>query len=140
MAEENVTVIDAQADFEGKLRGKDALVRGRFKGEIELSGRLQLGEGSRVEATVKADAAEISGELKGDVKARSLILAEKARVQGTVNAKVLVVREGAWLSGSVAAGESEAAGKAPATPAPSRPIPAGIKGSDTIPPGEAKQG
>ena len=85
-------------------------------------------------------AAEISGELKGDVKARSLILAEKARVQGTVDAKVLVVREGAWLSGSVAAGESESAGKAAATPAPSRPIPAGNKGSDTIPPGEAKQG
>ena len=81
MAEENVTVIDAQADFEGKLRGKDALVRGRFKGEIEISGRLQLGEGSRVEATIKADAAEISGELKGDVKARSLIL-EKNRSQG----------------------------------------------------------
>ena len=78
MAEDNVTVIDAQADFEGKLRGKDALVRGRFKGEIELSGKLQLGEGSRVEATIKADAAEISGELKGDVKARSLILGSSA--------------------------------------------------------------
>jgi cytoskeletal protein CcmA (bactofilin family) len=140
MAEENVTVIDAQADVEGKLRGKDALVRGRFKGEIELSGQLQLGEGSRVEATIKVDTAEISGELKGDVTARSLILAEKARVQGTVDAKVLVVREGAWLSGSVAAGEAEAAGKPAATPAPSRPIPAGIKGSDTIPPGEAKEG
>jgi cytoskeletal protein CcmA (bactofilin family) len=139
MTEENLTVIDAQADFEGKLRGKDALVRGRFKGEIEISGRLQLGEGSRVEASIKADAAEISGELKGDVKARSLILAEKARVQGTVDAKVLVVREGAWLSGSVAAGESEGGGKPAATPALNRPIPAGAKGSDTIPPGEVKQ-
>ena len=107
MAEENITLIDAQTDVEGKLRGKDALVRGRFKGEIEVSGKLVLGEGSRVEATVVADAAEISGELKGDIKARSLVLAEKARVQGTVDAQVLVVREGAWLSGSVAAGESK---------------------------------
>jgi cytoskeletal protein CcmA (bactofilin family) len=138
MAEDNVTVIDAQADFEGKLRGKDALVRGRFKGEIELSGRLQLGEGSRVEATIKADAAEISGELKGDVKARSLILAEKARVQGTVDAQVLVVREGAWLSGSVAAGESETGGKPAGAPAPIRPAPSGPAGSDSKP-GEAKQ-
>ena len=88
MAEENITLIDAQTDVEGKLRGKDALVRGRFKGEIEVSGKLVLGEGSRVEATVVADAAEISGELKGDVKARSLVLAEKARVQGTVDAQV----------------------------------------------------
>ncbi len=139
MAEENVTVIDAQADVEGKLRGKDALVRGRFKGEIELSGRLQLGEGSRVEATIKADAAEISGELKGDVKARTLILAEKARVQGTVDAKVLVVREGAWLSGSVAAGKTESAGTPAAISPPSRPTPAGTAATDTRP-GEAKEG
>ena len=114
MAEDNVTVIDAQTDVEGKLRGKDALIRGRFKGEIEVSGRLVLGEGSKVEATVVADAAEISGELKGDVKAKNLVLAEKARVNGTVDAKVLVVREGAWLSGSVAAGQNQA---------PSRPSP-----------------
>lgn len=138
MAEENVTVIDAQTDVEGKLKGKDALVRGRFKGEIELSGRLVLGEGSKVEATIVADAAEISGELKGDVKARSLVLAEKARVQGTVDAKVLVVREGAWLGGSVAAGESEGASK-PATPAAPRP-PAPGPGGNPSPPGGAKQG
>ena len=137
MAEENVTVIDAQAEVEGKLRGKDALVRGRFKGEIELSGRLVLGEGSRVEATVVADAAEISGELKGDVKARSLVLAEKARVQGTVDAKVLVVREGAWLSGSVAAGETE---KATPASAPPKPAPPPRPSGDPPRPEGAKQG
>jgi cytoskeletal protein CcmA (bactofilin family) len=138
MAEDNVTVIDAQTDVEGKLRGKDALIRGRFKGEIEVSGRLVLGEGSRVEATVVADAAEISGELKGDVKARNLVLAEKARVQGTVDAQVLVVREGAWLSGSVAAGETQK--PKPAAPvAPAKPPSGGTSGGAPGG-GEAKQG
>jgi cytoskeletal protein CcmA (bactofilin family) len=136
MAEDNVTMIDAQTDVEGKLHGKDALIRGRFRGEIEVSGRLVLGEGSRVEATVVADAAEISGELKGDVKARSVVLAEKARVQGTVDAQVLVVREGAWLSGSVAAGEAER--PKPAAPAtPPKPAPASGGAPDG---GEAKRG
>ncbi len=105
MADEKATVIDAQAEFEGKLKGKDAVVQGRFKGEIALSGRLVLSEGAKVEASVTADALEVAGELKGDVRARSLTLAEKARVQGTVEARVLVVREGAWLNGSVSAGE-----------------------------------
>ncbi len=105
MADEKATLIDAQADFEGKLKGKDAVVQGRFKGEISLSGRLVLSEGAKVEASVTADALEVAGELKGDVRARSLTLAEKARVQGTVEARVLVVREGAWLNGSVSAGE-----------------------------------
>ena len=137
MADDNTTLIDAQTDVEGKLRGKDALVRGKFRGEIEVSGRLVLGEGSKVEATVVADAAEISGELKGDVKARSLVLAEKARVQGTVDAQVLVVREGAWLSGSVAAGESEKPKPAPAPAAkPAAPPTPGPGGGG----GEAKQG
>lgn len=136
MADDNMTMIDAQTDVEGKLRGKDALVRGRFRGEIEVSGTLVLGEGSRVEATVIADAAEISGELKGDVKARSLVLAEKARVQGTVDAQVLVVREGAWLSGAVAAGEPEKAKPAsPPTPAKPGPAPGATPGG-----GEVKRG
>ena len=54
------------------------------------------------------------------MRARSVTLAEKARVQGTVDARVLVVKEGAWLSGSVAAGE----GASKASPAPARPAPA----------------
>jgi cytoskeletal protein CcmA (bactofilin family) len=114
MADERATIIDAQADVEGQLKGKDAVVHGRFRGEIALSGRLVLGEGAKVEATVAADQAEIAGELKGDVRARSVVLAEKARVQGTIDARVLVVREGAWISGSVSAGE--AAAKASAAP------------------------
>lgn len=110
MADEKATIIDAQADVEGKLKGKDAVVLGRFKGEVAVSGRFVVGEGSRVEATVVADAVEVSGELRGDVKARSLVLGEKARVQGTVEARVLIVREGAWLNGSVSAGEPAKAG------------------------------
>jgi cytoskeletal protein CcmA (bactofilin family) len=117
MADEKLTVVDAQADFEGKLKGKDAVVHGRFRGEIALSGRLVLGEGARVEAVVSADAVEVAGELKGDLRARSVTLAEKARVQGTVDARVLVVREGAWLSGAVAAGEGASKPAAPPPPA-----------------------
>ena len=109
MADEKATVIDAQADIEGRMKGKDAVIHGRFKGELVLSGRLVIAEGSRIEAVVTADAVEIAGELKGDVHARALTLAEKARVQGTIDARVLVVREGAWLSGSVASGEQKAA-------------------------------
>jgi len=105
MADEKVTVIDAQADIEGKMKGKDAVIQGRFRGEIALAGRLVIADGAKVEAAVSADALEVAGELKGDVRVRSFTLAEKARVQGTVEARVLIVREGAWLNGSVSAGE-----------------------------------
>jgi len=98
------TLIDAQADVEGKLKGKDAHILGRFRGEAEVSGRLLLGEGSRVDARIAADAAEIAGEFKGEILARIVTLGEKARVEGSVNAQILIVREGAQLNGAVNAG------------------------------------
>lgn len=101
---DKTTLIDTAADVEGTLKGKDAQILGRFKGDVSLSGRVVIGEGSRVEAKVAADSAEIAGEFKGDVSARSVTLTEKARVQGSVEAQILVVREGAQLNGAVSSG------------------------------------
>ncbi len=116
---ETTTTIDTQADVEGTLRGKDAHVLGRFRGQIELTGRLVLGEGARVEARVVADVVEIAGDFKGDLKARSLTLLEKGRLDGTVDAQRLAVREGALLNGGVNAGERAAAERPVAAPRPS---------------------
>jgi cytoskeletal protein CcmA (bactofilin family) len=106
MEANNQTVIDADANVEGKLTGKDARILGKFKGEIALSGRLILGEGSRVEGKVVADAAEIAGTYRGDLSVRSLVLLDKGRAEGTLDAKTLAVREGAQLNGSVNAGQA----------------------------------
>jgi cytoskeletal protein CcmA (bactofilin family) len=110
------TVIDAQADVDGKLKGKDAQIVGRFRGELELSGRLVLAEGARVDAKVQADAVEIAGEFKGEIRARTVTLAEKARVEGNVDSQVLIVREGAQLDGAIATGKAKAPSPAPAVP------------------------
>ncbi len=119
MADDKPTLIDGQADVEGRLKGKDAHILGRFKGEVEVSGRLFLGEGARVDAKVVADAAEIAGEFKGEIKARAVTLAEKAKVEGSVDAQVLVVKEGAQLNGAVTAGGA----KGKAAPATSPAVP-----------------
>ena len=113
------TLIDAQSTIEGKLTGKDARVLGRFKGEVELSGLLHVGESGRVEAKVKADAVEIAGQYDGELQARSLVLLEKARVNGTLDAQTIAVREGAQVNGTVNAGGK---GK-PVVPAVPRPAP-----------------
>jgi cytoskeletal protein CcmA (bactofilin family) len=106
------TVIDTQADIEGTLRGKDAQVLGRFRGQIDLTGRLVLGEGAKVDAKVTADTVEIAGEFKGELKARSLSVLEKGRVEGTIDAQRLAMREGALLNGSVNAGDGRPAPRA----------------------------
>jgi cytoskeletal protein CcmA (bactofilin family) len=116
MAEDKTTLVDAQAQFEGKLSGKDAAVHGRVRGEIALTGRLLIGEEGRVHASVAADAVDIAGQVEGDVRARTVTLRETARVKGRVEAQALVVREGAWLSGPVASGEAPK--REPPIPAP----------------------
>ncbi len=105
MESDKSTLIDSEADLQGRLQGKDARVLGLFRGEIELSGRLQIGEKARVEARVQVDSAEIAGEYRGELRARSLVLLEKARVTGTLVADTLAVRDGALLDATVNAGQ-----------------------------------
>ena len=112
MDTDKATLIDSHADIEGSLKGKDAHVLGRFQGTLELSGRFVVGEGARVEALVTADAAEIAGEFKGELKVRSVVLMEKARVDASLDTQNITIREGAQLNGKVSAGG------APRTPPP----------------------
>lgn len=100
---ENTTVIGKEAEFEGKLKASDARILGKFKGELSIAGRLEVGDGARVDAKVQADSAEIGGEYKGDLAVRSLVLLEKARVEGSLEAQSLAVRDGAQVNGSISA-------------------------------------
>ena len=102
------TLVDAQADIEGTLKGRDAQILGRFKGEVEVSGRLVLGQASRVEAKVRAQAVEVGGEFRGDIRAESVTLTETARFTGRLDAERLAMRDGASLDGEVGVGRGTA--------------------------------
>jgi len=104
MDSEKTTLIDAQAEVEGKLKGRDARILGRFRGEAALTGHLVMGEGARADATFKAESAELAGEFKGDLQADRVTLGERARFEGTIDAAKLVVREGAVMNARVSAG------------------------------------
>jgi cytoskeletal protein CcmA (bactofilin family) len=104
----SATVIDGLADIEGVLKGRDARILGTFKGEVDVSGQLVLGEASRVDATIKAGAAEVGGEFKGQIRAKNVTLTEKARVQGRIDAETLAVRDGARLDGEMNVGQGAA--------------------------------
>jgi cytoskeletal protein CcmA (bactofilin family) len=98
------TSVDGDAEFEGTLSGKDAQILGRFKGEILVTGKLVIGEGAKVDAKVTADTIEIAGAFRGELSTRALVLLDKARVDGSVQAKSLSVRDGALLNGAVNVG------------------------------------
>ncbi len=102
--DQSETLIDTESSFEGKLRGKNANILGRFKGEIELTGTLVTGERSSVDAKIKAGSVEIAGKLVGEVHADRILLIESSRVDATLDGAKLAVREGAQLNGGVTAG------------------------------------
>lgn len=130
--DDKVTLIDADTRFEGKLKGKDARILGRFKGEIELSGRLYTGEGSKVEATATVDSAEIAGQYDGEIRAKSVQLLEKAAITGKLQTSSLAVREGARINGGVDAGQGgDKSGDKGRTPEPQKPAGTGAGAGST---------
>jgi cytoskeletal protein CcmA (bactofilin family) len=104
--DDNGTILDSSATFEGKLVGSDITVRGRFKGDLIASGLLRIVEGSNIEANIKATRVEIGGNFQGEVLTESLELLEPGRASGTFRAKKLSVKEGAKLNGDLEVGDS----------------------------------
>jgi cytoskeletal protein CcmA (bactofilin family) len=99
MSDDKETFLDQNAVCDGKLEGSHITLRGRFKGELRVSGVLRVLGGSNVDATVTAGRVEIDGRFQGDIRADSLKVFEHGRATGTFRAKTLSVKEGAKLDG-----------------------------------------
>ncbi|MBN2369753.1 MAG: polymer-forming cytoskeletal protein [Vicinamibacteria bacterium] len=93
-------VLGEDATFTGRLEGRDVTILGRFKGTLQILGRVRIGRNARVEADVQAAMVEINGEFVGDVKTQSLVFGETARARGVFHAKRLGMKEGASVTGS----------------------------------------
>jgi len=108
----NTTQIDQQADFEGKLTGKDARILGRFRGEIQLSGRLTWATRRRSKPRSRPTWPRSVASSRARSACALLVLLEKARVEGSIDAQVLAVREGAQVNATVNAGQNTGAARA----------------------------
>jgi len=90
------------SEFEGKLVFEGAVrIDGRFKGEILSEGTLMLGEHAEFEGEIKVNQAVVSGEVNGNIHAKSrLELHAPARVTGNLVTSTLVVQEGVAFDGN----------------------------------------
>ncbi len=87
---------------EGKLTfEKTVRIDGSFKGEIESTGTLVVGEGAFVEADIKVDTAVITGEVKGTLEASSRVeLQAPAKLFGELKTPNLIIGEGTVFDGN----------------------------------------
>jgi cytoskeletal protein CcmA (bactofilin family) len=97
------SVLGSGVTIEGKLEGNgDVRIAGRFKGEIQIKGNLNIQKGAHITARINAEAITIEGELEGTVVASGQVtLAESGQLIGDLKAKTLAVAAGSRMRGNV---------------------------------------
>ena len=93
--------IDEGSEIEGKYTfSGTVMLNGKFRGEINTSDTLIVGEKGVVQATIRAGIVLVSGQVIGNVLAAERVeLRGRARVFGDVEAPVVVVEEGVLFEG-----------------------------------------
>ncbi len=90
------TTIDGNVSSEGDFR-----VDGQITGNINISGKLVIGQKGLVKGEVKCGSARISGRLEGTMIVDDLLnLEASARVEGDIFTIKLAIEPGAEFSGS----------------------------------------
>jgi cytoskeletal protein CcmA (bactofilin family) len=94
--------------IEGKIEGDaDIRIGGKFKGDIQIKGDLNIDKGAKVSAKVQAANVTIGGELEGNVVAGAQVkLLESGQLIGDVKAAALTVVAGSRMRGNVEFGWS----------------------------------
>ena len=94
--------------IEGKIEGDaDIRIGGKFKGDIQIKGDLNLDKGAKVSAKVQAANVTIGGELEGNVIAGAQVkLLESGQLVGDLKAATLTVVAGSRMRGHVEFGWS----------------------------------
>ncbi len=96
------SVLGVNAVLEGVLRS-DANIRldGQFKGTLEISGNVLVGDTAEIEADINARNTTVAGIVRGNLSGNRIHLLASARVWGDIAASRLIIEEGAFFQGSV---------------------------------------
>lgn len=97
------TVIGPKARFVGDFSGdEDLVIQGRFEGNIVVERRVTVAASGEMKGDIHARSVIVGGRVHGQIRAdeRAELLAS-ASIQGNVNAPKVVIAEGAQLQGNV---------------------------------------
>ena len=89
-------------DFNGKLAFEGTVrLDGKFSGEIFSPGILIIGESAVIKADIHVNTMILSGELTGNIDAKSRVeIHAPGKVYGNIASPVLVIDEGVMFEGS----------------------------------------
>jgi cytoskeletal protein CcmA (bactofilin family) len=100
------TVIAADTRIKGEMSFKNtARIDGKFEGNIQAQGELQVGNSATCAADINADSLVCDGVVTGNVNAVQRVqLNGKAKMKGDIVSERLICAEGASLVGHVTVG------------------------------------
>lgn len=103
------TILAPESVFEGTLRVPHSIrIDGIFKGKIETSAMLTIGNEGQVEADIIAKSAIIGGKVMGNIIADERVeLEASSTLVGDLRTRDLVINEGAVFHGKCAMKESQ---------------------------------
>jgi cytoskeletal protein CcmA (bactofilin family) len=98
------TIIGPSARFVGDLSGdEDVIVAGRLEGKIRVGRDVKVVVGGDVEGEIESRSVLVGGTVRGQIVAADRAeLTSTAVVEGSVQAPKIIIAEGARLEGSVA--------------------------------------
>ena len=98
------TVLGPKARFVGDISGdEDVVIHGRYEGNVRVSRRVTISGSGELKGDVHARTIVVGGRVQGLLQAdEKAELLASASVQGNVHAPKVIIAEGAQLQGSVA--------------------------------------
>ncbi len=96
------SVIGSDVTIKGDVEASaDLHVDGVVVGDVACASLVQ-GEGSRIDGSITAESARLSGHVKGTITARELVVLKSARIEGDVSYEALTIEQGASVDGRFA--------------------------------------
>lgn len=95
-----LSVVGSGTRITGRISGSGALrIEGAVKGDINVNGDTELGEGASVEGNLYGESLDIAGSLLGDARANGAIaLRSSAKVRGELRGTEISIEAGARVS------------------------------------------
>jgi cytoskeletal protein CcmA (bactofilin family) len=95
--------------IEGKIEGDgDIHIAGNFKGDVRVNGDVTVEHGARVSAEISADTVTVGGQVDGNINASTQVkLLQSGQLIGDLKAKSLTVAAGSRMRGRVEFGWDE---------------------------------
>jgi cytoskeletal protein CcmA (bactofilin family) len=96
------SVIGPDVTITGNIEASaDLHVDGKVVGDVTCASLVQ-GEKSLIEGAIVAERARLSGQVKGTINARELVVLKSARIEGDVTYETLTIEQGAAVNGRFA--------------------------------------